>query len=58
MQKIIQIYLCLLKLSCKQESVTDGQTDGPTVRRPLSLYPLTTIAGDTNTTNRQDSAES
>ena len=28
MQKIIQIYLCLLKLSRKQESVTDGQTDG------------------------------
>ena len=27
MQKIIQIYPCLLKLSCKQESVTDGQTD-------------------------------
>jgi hypothetical protein len=28
MQKIIQIYTCLLKLSRKQESVTDGQTDG------------------------------
>jgi hypothetical protein len=27
MQKIIQIYPCLLKLSRKQESVTDGQTD-------------------------------
>jgi len=26
MQKIIQIYTCLLKLSRKQESVTDGQT--------------------------------
>ena len=26
--KIIQIYPCLLKLSRKQESVTDGQTDG------------------------------
>ena len=26
--KIIQIYPCLLKLLCKQESVTDGQTDG------------------------------
>ena len=25
MQKIIQIYPCLLKLSHKQESVTDGQ---------------------------------
>ena len=37
MQKIIQIYLCLLKLSRKQESVsdeqTDGQTDGRTDRR-------------------------
>ena len=28
MQKIIQIYPCLLKLSRKQESVMDGQTDG------------------------------
>jgi hypothetical protein len=28
MQKIIQIHPCLLKLSRKQESVTDGQTDG------------------------------
>jgi hypothetical protein len=28
MQNIIQIHPCLLKLSCKQESVTDGQTDG------------------------------
>ena len=27
MQNIIQIYPCLLKLSHKQESVTDGQTD-------------------------------
>ena len=27
MQNIIQIYPCLLKLSRKQESVTDGQTD-------------------------------
>ena len=25
MQTIIQIYPCLLKLSCKQESVTDEQ---------------------------------
>ena len=37
MHKIIQIYPYLLKLSPKQESVTDGQ--------PLLLYPLTTIAG-------------
>jgi hypothetical protein len=28
MQKSIQIYPCLLKLSRKQESVTDRQTDG------------------------------
>ena len=35
MQKIIQIHPCLLKLSCKQESVMD--------RRPLLLYPLTAI---------------
>ena len=27
MQNIIQIHPCLLKLSRKQESVTDGQTD-------------------------------
>ena len=27
MQKIIQIHPCLLKLSHKQESMTDGQTD-------------------------------
>ena len=30
MQKIIQIYPCLFKLSRKQESVTDGQTDSQT----------------------------
>ena len=42
MQKTIQIYQCLLKLSCKQESVTDGQTE----RWTLLLYPLTAIAGD------------
>ena len=30
MQKIIQIYRCLLKLPRKQENVTDGQTDGRT----------------------------
>ena len=35
MQKIIQINPGLLKLSRKQESVTDGRTD----RRPLVLYP-------------------
>jgi hypothetical protein len=28
MQNIIQIHQCLLKLSHKQESMTDGQTDG------------------------------
>jgi len=30
MQTIIQIYPCLLKLSRRQESVTDGQTDRQT----------------------------
>ena len=30
MQKIIQIHPCLLKLSRKQESVTDGRTDRQT----------------------------
>ena len=40
MQNIIQIYPCLLKLSRKQESVTD--------RRPLLLYPLTAIVGGDN----------
>jgi len=43
MQKIIQIHPCLLKLSRKQESVTDGltdrQTDGQTDGRLLLLYP-------------------
>jgi hypothetical protein len=42
MQNIIQIYPCLLKLSCKQESVTDGQTDGQTAAITISL---TAIAG-------------
>jgi hypothetical protein len=31
MQKIIQFYTCLLKLSRKQESVTDRQTDVITI---------------------------
>ena len=31
MHKIIQIYPCLVKLSRKQESVTDGQTDAITI---------------------------
>ena len=31
MQKIIQIYQCLLKLWRKQESVTDGQTAAITI---------------------------
>jgi hypothetical protein len=34
MQKIIQIYPCLFKLSRKQASVTNRQTDG----RPLLLF--------------------
>jgi hypothetical protein len=46
MQKIIQIYTCLLKLSRKQESVMDGETDGRMADgQPLLLYPLTAIAG-------------
>ena len=40
MQNIIQIYPCLLKLSCKQESVTDGQTD----RRTDGQTAATTIS--------------
>ena len=40
MQKIIQIHPCLLKLSRKQESVTDG--------RPLLLYPPPLSRGDNN----------
>ena len=32
-QKIIQIHPCLLKLSRKQESVTDGRTDRQTYGR-------------------------
>jgi hypothetical protein len=41
MQKIIQIYPGLLRLSRKQESVTDGQ--------PLLLYPSPLSWGDKNT---------
>ena len=44
MQKIIQIYPCLLKLSRKQESVTDGL--------PLLLYPPPLSRGDTNAGSR------
>ena len=36
MQKIIEIYPCLLKLSRKQKSVTDGQTAAITIPSPLS----------------------
>ena len=43
MQKIIQIHPCLLKVSCKQESVTDGQTDRRTAA--ITISP-TAIAGD------------
>jgi hypothetical protein len=42
MQKIIQIYPCLLKLLRKQESVTDGRTDRQTTAITISL---TAIAG-------------
>ena len=49
MQKIIQIHLCLLKLSRKQESVTDGRTDGRTegrtnIRIDLTLCGSTIVA--------------
>jgi dihydroxyacid dehydratase/phosphogluconate dehydratase len=37
MQKLIQIYTCLLKLSSKQESVTDGRTDGQTGGRTAAI---------------------
>jgi hypothetical protein len=36
MQKSIQIYLCLLKLSRRQESVTDRRTDGQTAAITIS----------------------
>jgi hypothetical protein len=38
MQKIIQIYTCLIKLSRKQESVTDRQTDGWTAAITISPH--------------------
>ena len=38
MQKIIQIYTCLLKLSRKQESVTDGWMDGQTADITISPH--------------------
>ena len=53
MQKIIQIYPCLLKLSRKQESVTDGETDG----RPLLLYPSPLLRGDNNDNINMDSTK-
>ena len=43
MQKLIQIHPCLLKLSRKQESVTDG--------RPLLLYPSPLSRGDNKSTD-------
>ena len=43
MQIIIQIHPCLLKLSRKQESVTDGQTDRH--RAAITISP-TAIMGD------------
>ena len=46
MQKIIQIYPCLHKLSPKQESVMDGQTDGRTGGQMAAItISLTAIAG-------------
>ena len=46
MHKIIQIHPCLLKLSHKQESVTD--------RQPLLLYPSPLSRGDTNLLNENE----
>jgi hypothetical protein len=51
MQKIIQIHPCLLKLSRKQESVTDEQTD----KQPLLLYPSPLSRRDNNTNYITDS---
>ena len=51
MQKIIQIYPCLLKLSRKEESVTNGQTDRQTDRRTDGRYyyiPSPLSRGDIN----------
>jgi hypothetical protein len=45
-QNIIQIHPCLLKLSRKQESVTERRTDGQTDGRPLLLYPPPLSRGD------------
>ena len=44
--KIIQIHPCLLKLSRKQEGVTDGRTDRQTDGWPLLLYPSPPLRGD------------
>ena len=49
MQNIIQIYPCLLKLSRKQESVTDGQ--------PLLLYPSPLLRGGNNDNINMDSTK-
>jgi hypothetical protein len=43
MQKSIQIYPCLLKLSNKQESVMDGRTDRQTARRMDGRTAIITI---------------
>ena len=47
---IIQIYPCLLKLSRKQENVTDGQTDRQTDRRTtaITISPHRYRGGDKN----------
>jgi hypothetical protein len=47
MQNIIQIYPCLLKLSHKQESVTDGRTDGRTDDHYYYI-PSPLLRGDNN----------
>jgi hypothetical protein len=48
MQKIIQIHPCLLKLSRKQESVTDGRTDRQTDGLPILIYPSPLLRRDNN----------
>jgi hypothetical protein len=39
MQNIIQIHPCLLKLSRKQENVTDGQTDRRIFQPKTKIFP-------------------
>jgi hypothetical protein len=43
MQKNIQIHPCLLKLSRKQENVTDGRTDRRIFQPKTKIFPLLRI---------------